>query len=171
MGCGVRRLRQEGRGGIGQQDSQARVFYWAGACYKVKCLDHGICSRRAVTDECPGGVCSGGRTHFDLSGAAFSRMAVAGGRLRDRGELSVVYRSHPELYSTLACDSRAVANSVQWLDMKHVWGATWCLVQGPLSVRLTTLSGKKTLTARDVIPRNWTPKAIYTARPNFDVSL
>jgi hypothetical protein len=69
-----------------------------GACYKVKCLDHGICSRRAVTvivtDECPGGLCAFGRTHFDLSGAAFSRMAVAGagGRLRDRGELSVVYR-------------------------------------------------------------------------------
>ena len=46
-----------------------------GACYKVRCLDHGVCSRRAVTvivtDECPGGVCAGGRTHFDLSGAAF----------------------------------------------------------------------------------------------------
>jgi hypothetical protein len=69
-----------------------------GACYKVKCLDHGICSRRAVTvivtDECPGGLCAFGRTHFDLSGAAFSRMAVAGagGHLRDRGQLSVVYR-------------------------------------------------------------------------------
>ncbi|GJN26931.1 hypothetical protein PR202_gb14898 [Eleusine coracana subsp. coracana] len=69
-----------------------------GACYKVKCLDHGICSRRAVTvivtDECPGGMCGGGRTHFDLSGAAFSRMAVAGAgsRLRDRGQLSVVFR-------------------------------------------------------------------------------
>jgi hypothetical protein len=44
-----------------------------GACYKVRCLDSSICSRRAVTDECPGGVCSGGRTHFDLSGAAFGR--------------------------------------------------------------------------------------------------
>jgi expansin len=38
-----------------------------GACYKVRCLGSSICSRRAVTDECPGGVCSGGRTHFDLS--------------------------------------------------------------------------------------------------------
>ena len=70
-----------------------------GACYKVKCLDHGICSRRAVTvivtDECPGGgLCGGGNTHFDLSGAAYSRMAIAGAgaHLRDRGQLKVVYR-------------------------------------------------------------------------------
>jgi expansin len=67
------------------------------------------------------------------------------------------------------------ANSVQWLDMKHVWGATWCLVRGPLvgpfSVRLRTLSGGKTLTARDVIPKYWTPKATYTSRLNFEVSL
>jgi hypothetical protein len=71
-----------------------------GACYKVRCLDHGICSRRAVTvivtDECPGGVCGGGRTHFDLSGAAFGRLAVAGagGQLRDRGEINVVFRRY-----------------------------------------------------------------------------
>lgn len=69
-----------------------------GACYKVRCLDRAICARRAVTiivtDECPGGYCANGRTHFDLSGAAFGRMAVAGAgsRLRDRGELTVAYR-------------------------------------------------------------------------------
>lgn len=69
-----------------------------GACYKVRCLDKSICSRRAVTviitDECPGGYCSGGRTHFDLSGAAFGRMAISGehGQLRNRGEISVMYR-------------------------------------------------------------------------------
>ena len=71
-----------------------------GACYKVRCLDRGICSRRAVTvivtDECPGGVCAGGRTHFDLSGAAFGRLAVAGacGQLRNRGEINVVFRRY-----------------------------------------------------------------------------
>nr|CAB3487735.1 unnamed protein product [Digitaria exilis] len=181
-----------------------------GACYKVKCLDRGICSRRAVTvivtDECPGGgLCGFGHTHFDLSGAAFSRMAVAGagGRLRDRGQLSVVYRRTACKYggkniafrvnegSTNFWLSLIVefedgegdigsmqikqANSVEWLDMKHVWGATWCLVRGPLvgpfSVRVTTLSTKKTLTARDVIPRNWMPKATYTSRLNFEPSL
>nr|AUE24168.1 expansin 46 [Saccharum hybrid cultivar] len=180
-----------------------------GACYKVKCLDHGICSRRAVTvivtDECPGGLCAFGRTHFDLSGAAYSRMAVAGagGRLRDRGQLNVVYRRTACKYggkniafrvnegSTNFWLSLLVefedgegdigsmqikqANSVEWLDMRHVWGATWCLVRGPLvgpfSVRLTTLSARKTLTARDVIPRNWTPKATYTSRLNFQPSL
>uniref|UniRef100_A0A0D9ZNE7 Expansin-like EG45 domain-containing protein n=1 Tax=Oryza glumipatula TaxID=40148 RepID=A0A0D9ZNE7_9ORYZ len=187
-----------------------------GACYKVKCLDHGICSRRAVTvivtDECPGGLCAFGRTHFDLSGAAFSRMAVAGagGHLRDRGQLSVVYRSAVFKYTRTACkyggkniafrvnegstnfwlsllvefeDGQGdigsmqikQANSVEWLDMKHVWGATWCLVRGPLvgpfSVRLTTLSAQKALTARDVIPRNWKPTATYTSRLNFEAAL
>uniref|UniRef100_A0A0D9W7G1 Expansin-like EG45 domain-containing protein n=1 Tax=Leersia perrieri TaxID=77586 RepID=A0A0D9W7G1_9ORYZ len=180
-----------------------------GACYKVKCLDHSICSRRAVTvivtDECPGGLCAFGRTHFDLSGAAFSRMAVAGagGHLRDRGQLNVVYRRTACKYggkniafrvnegSTNFWLSLLVefedgqgdigsmqikqANSVEWLDMKHVWGATWCLVRGPLvgpfSVRLTTLSAQKTLTAREVIPKNWKPTATYTSRLNFEAAL
>ncbi|CAD6250124.1 unnamed protein product [Miscanthus lutarioriparius] len=176
-----------------------------GACYKVRCLDHGICSRRAVTvivtDECPGGVCSGGRTHFDLSGAAFGRLAVAGagGQLRNRGEINVVFRRtacryggkniafHVNEGSTSFWLSLLVefedgdgdigsmqlkqANSAQWRDMQHVWGATWSLTPGPLvgpfSVRLTTLSGKQTLTAQDVIPKNWAPKATYTSRLNF----
>ena len=70
-----------------------------GACFKVRCLDKSICSRRAVTiivtDECPG-CASDGRTHFDLSGAAFGRMAVAGenGQLRNRGVLPVIYRRY-----------------------------------------------------------------------------
>jgi len=69
-----------------------------GACYKVKCLDKSICSRRAVTviitDECPG--CPSDQTHFDLSGAAFGRMAIAGenGPLRDRGQIPVIYRRY-----------------------------------------------------------------------------
>ncbi|KAM0828488.1 hypothetical protein ACQ4PT_067511 [Festuca glaucescens] len=181
-----------------------------GACYKVKCLDHAICSRRAVTvivtDECPGGgLCGGGNTHFDLSGAAYSRMAIAGAgaHLRDRGQLKVVYRRtackyggkniafHVNEGSTSFWLSLLVefedgegdigsmqlkqANSAQWLDMKHVWGATWCLyggpTAGPFSVRLTTLSAPKTLTARDVIPKNWAPRGTYTSRLNFDATL
>lgn len=63
------------------------------------------------------------------------------------------------------------ANSAQWQDMQHIWGATWSLTPGPLvgpfSVRLTTLTGKQTLTAQDVIPKNWAPKATYTSRLNF----
>lgn len=49
-----------------------------------------------VTDECPGGYCANGRTHFDLSGAAFGRMAINGesAQLRNRGELPVVYRRY-----------------------------------------------------------------------------
>lgn len=79
-----------------------------GVCYKVKCLDKSICSRRAVTviitDECPG--CPSDRTHFDLSGAAFGRMALAGdnSHLRDRGQIPVIYRRYFTLllfYSSL----------------------------------------------------------------------
>nr|CAD1844409.1 unnamed protein product [Ananas comosus var. bracteatus] len=187
-----------------------------GACYKVRCMDPSLCSRRAVTvivtDECPGGYCAFGRTHFDLSGAAFGRMAVAGngGRLRDRGEISVVYRrcgiemrdilmqnalQVQRKKHSFSCERRLdkfwlsllveyeddegdigsmhiqQSNSVEWLEMKHVWGATWCITAGPLtgpfSVKITTLSTQRTLTARDVIPRNWSPKATYTSRLNF----
>ncbi|CAB4273291.1 unnamed protein product [Prunus armeniaca] len=174
-----------------------------GACYKVKCLDKSICSRRAVTiivtDECPG--CTKGRTQFDLSGAAFGRMAVAGegGMLRNRGELSVLYRRTPCKYpgrqvafhvnegSTNFWLSLLVefeggdgdvgsmhirpASSSEWIQMNHVWGANWCInggpLNGPFSVKITTLSTAKTLSARDVIPSNWSPKATYTSRLNF----
>ncbi|KAK6252948.1 hypothetical protein QUC31_014668 [Theobroma cacao] len=178
-----------------------------GACYKVRCLDKSICSRRAVTiivtDECPGGYCANGRTHFDLSGAAFGRMAINGesAQLRNRGELPVVYRRTPCKYpgkniafhvnegSTDYWLSLLVefedgdgdvgsmhirevsANSNEWLEMNHLWGANWCIIRGPLkgpfSVKLTTLSTGRALSARDVIPRNWSPKATYTSRLNF----
>ncbi|KAL4573101.1 hypothetical protein LXL04_019895 [Taraxacum kok-saghyz] len=176
-----------------------------GACYKVKCLDKSICSRRAVTviitDECPGGYCSGGNTHFDLSGAAFGRMAVAGdhSQLRNRGVLNIVYRRTPCKYpgrniafhvnegSTNYWLSLLVefeggdgdvgsmhireAKSTEWLEMSHVWGANWVIVRGPLrgpfSVKLTSLSTKRSLSARDVIPGNWAVKATYTSRLNF----
>lgn len=63
------------------------------------------------------------------------------------------------------------ASSTEWLEMRHVWGASWCIIRGPLrgpfSVKLTTLSTGRTLSARDVIPRNWAPKATYTSRLNF----
>ncbi|KAK8944255.1 Expansin-B16 [Platanthera zijinensis] len=176
-----------------------------GACYKVRCADPSICSRRAVTviitDECPGGYCASGRTHFDLSGAAFSRMAVAGRdpELRNRGEISVLYRRTPCKYrgknvafhvnegSTEYWLSLLVefedgdgdigamhikpSTSTEWQEMKHIWGANWCIIGGPLagpfSVRVTTLSTQRSLSARDVIPRNWSPKATYTSRLNF----
>ncbi|KAM0957286.1 hypothetical protein ACFX13_026069 [Malus domestica] len=174
-----------------------------GACYKIKCLDQSICSRRPVTiivtDECPG--CSKGPAQFDLSGAAFGRMAVAGegGLLRNQGELSVLYRRTPCKYpgkqiafhvnegSTNYWLSLLVefedgdgdvgsmhirpASSSEWIEMSHVWGANWCInggpLKGPFSVKITTLSTAKTLSARDVIPGNWSPKATYTSRLNF----
>lgn len=174
-----------------------------GACYKVKCLDSSICSRRAVTiiitDECPG--CLTTVPHFDMSGAAFGRLAVAGdgGSIRNRGQISVMFRrtlckyggkniaflinegstnywlSLLVLFENSDGDIGSMqlkeAGSNRWLEMSHVWGATWCMyggpLQGPFSVRLTTLSRGLTLTAADVIPANWVPKANYTSRLNF----
>ncbi|KAF6141414.1 hypothetical protein GIB67_021230 [Kingdonia uniflora] len=176
-----------------------------GACYKVRCLDKSICSRRAVTvivtDECPGGICSGGATHFDLSGAAFGRLAVAGegGDLRNKGVISITYRRTPCKYrkkniafhvnegSTEYWLSIRVqyqdgdgdvgsmqikqANSDNWIDMKHLWGANWAITQGPLkgpfSVRLTTLETGRTLSARDIIPSNWVAAKTYTSGLRF----
>lgn len=176
-----------------------------GACFKVKCQDKSICAKRAVTvivtDECPGGPCSNGRTHFDLSGAAFGRMAIAGGggSLRNRGELAVVYRRttckyrgkstafHVNEGSTnywlsiqaefmdgdgdVGSMSIKQAGSTEWQEMSHVWGANWCLnggpLEGPFSLKLTTLTTGKTLSATDVIPKNWSPKSTYFSRMKF----
>ncbi|XP_078427435.1 expansin-B16-like [Wolffia australiana] len=177
-----------------------------GACYKVKCvMDQDVCSRRPVTvivtDECPGGVCANGNTHFDLSGAAFGRMAVSGygSELRNRGLIPVLYRRTPCKYAGKSITFRVnegsteywlsllvefedgdgdigsmslqEAASSEWLEMKHLWGATWALIGGPLngpfSVKLTTLASQMTLTARDVIPKNWSPTGVYTSGLNF----
>jgi len=176
-----------------------------GACFKVKCLDKSICAKRAVTvivtDECPGGPCGNGRTHFDLSGAAFGRLAIngQGGPLRNKGEIPITYRRtackyhgksisfHINEGSTeywLSIQAEFMdgdgdvgsmyikqASSSDWLEMSHVWGANWCYnggpLQGPFSVKLTTLSTGRTLTARDVIPKNWAAKATYSSSLKF----
>ncbi|KAL2937710.1 Expansin-B3 [Bienertia sinuspersici] len=135
-----------------------------GACYKVKCLDSQICSRRAVTviitDECPG--CSARNAHFDLSGAAFGRLAISGEdtQIRNRGVLNVIYRRTPCKYpgkkvafhvnegSTDYWLSILIefedgdgdvgsmhikeATSNEWIEMTHLWGANWCIIGGPL---------------------------------------
>ncbi|XP_057872693.1 expansin-B3 [Cryptomeria japonica] len=69
-----------------------------GECYQVKCEENSLCSDTpvtvVVTDECPG--CSS--NHFDLSGTAFSGMAVnpaqASG-LRNAGVLPIFYKRVP----------------------------------------------------------------------------
>ncbi|XP_074337819.1 expansin-B3-like [Apium graveolens] len=61
--------------------------------------------------------------------------------------------------------------SNQWLEMSHSWGANWIMnggpLNGPFSVKLTSLSGAKTLLAINVIPKDWRPMATYISRQNF----
>jgi len=73
-----------------------------GACYQVKCTENSVCSQTAVTvvitDECPGGICSGtGKIHFDLSGTSFRDMATPGASsdLLNAGVVSILFRRVP----------------------------------------------------------------------------
>ena len=65
-----------------------------------------MCSQSAVTvvitDECPGGICSGaGKIHFDLSGTAFSDMASPGTSLNllNAGVVSILFQRYIFIYS------------------------------------------------------------------------
>ncbi|CAN8257509.1 unnamed protein product [Cochlearia groenlandica] len=178
-----------------------------GECYKVRCLDMSICSKRAVTiivtDQSPPGPSARAKhNHFDLSGAAFGHLALPGHSqiFRNRGLINILYRRtackykgkniafHVNAGSTNYWISllieyedgegdigsmhiRQSGGSKEWIEMKHIWGANWCVVRGPLngpfSIKLTTLSTNKTLSATDVIPKKWVPKATYTSRLNF----
>ncbi|KAE9599859.1 hypothetical protein Lal_00046348 [Lupinus albus] len=133
-----------------------------GACYKVKCRDKEMCAKRAVTviitDECPG--CP--PVHFDLSGAAFGRMAVEGknGHLRNKGRLPIIFKrvscqypgkeisfhvndgSSPHFLSVLVKFVRGdgeissmylqQGGSKEWMPMTNLWGANWAITKGPL---------------------------------------
>jgi len=61
--------------------------------------------------------------------------------------------------------------SAEWKPMKLSWGAIWRMdtakaLKGPFSIRLTSESGKKVI-AKDVIPANWRPDAVYTSNVQF----
>nr|ADE75675.1 unknown [Picea sitchensis] len=64
-------------------------------------------------------------------------------------------------------------DSNAWMEMRHIWGVNWFLPGGaplkaPFSVRVTTLTSKRTLSAMNVIPEHWYPNATYSARVKFD---
>ncbi|KAJ7569504.1 hypothetical protein O6H91_01G081400 [Diphasiastrum complanatum] len=63
------------------------------------------------------------------------------------------------------------AGSKFWQPMTQVWGVNWCHYGGPIkapfSLRLTSLSSRRTITAYDVIPRNWYAGGVYRTNINF----
>lgn len=140
-----------------------------GACYQVKCTENGLCSQSPVTvvitDECPGGICSGsGKIHFDLSGTSFSDMGTSS-NLLNAGILSILFRRVPCEYpgkniafhvnegateywfavlieyedgdGDLGAVDIKQANSNTWQGMEQIWGAKWCLNAGPLQAPLS----------------------------------
>ncbi|XP_051139585.1 putative expansin-B2 [Andrographis paniculata] len=63
------------------------------------------------------------------------------------------------------------SNSKQWLVMQQSWGATWKCdlpngIEGPYSVKFTTIESKKTIVALNAIPANWTPGSSYSSNVN-----
>jgi Expansin C-terminal domain len=62
-----------------------------------------------------------------------------------------------------------------WTPLRQSWGAIWRLdsshpLQGPFSVRITTLTSGKTLVAENVIPADYVPNTVYESAVQFSPS-
>ena len=90
--------------------------------------------------------------------------------------------SNPEYFAVLikyvngdgdlsAVDLMQTGARASWASMQPSWGAVWkfnagSALQAPLSIRLTSSSGKQ-LVASNVIPARWTPGTTYQSSVNY----
>ncbi|KAJ7523956.1 hypothetical protein O6H91_18G070100 [Diphasiastrum complanatum] len=122
-----------------------------GSCYRVKCMDGTLCSNNPVTvvitDECPGGYCASGRTHFDLSGTAFSQMADPGlsQALLNSGAVQVLYE---RCYTILVCDFDQIR-----------WRIGWFTFSGALGVRFSNMAVYVSSLGSQLVFELWAPSS------------
>ncbi|XP_047309544.1 expansin-B15-like [Impatiens glandulifera] len=153
-----------------------------GACYQVQCSSHPACSKKpikvVVSDQCP--ECN--PDQFDLSGTAFGALASNGkaAELRIAGKIQINYQRVLCQYGQkikFVVDKGSNPNYIAVNieeeggdgDLSKIFGATWginSLVPGPLSIRLTTSSGRSVI-ANNVIPVGWHPGATYSSSVQF----
>ncbi|PKI56291.1 hypothetical protein CRG98_023310 [Punica granatum] len=174
-----------------------------GGCYQVACdyhLDPKWCLRAAsvtvtATNFCPpnnnGGWCDPPRQHFDMSVAAFLRIARPG----NEGIVPIIYRRasckrrgglhftlkgqsnfHMVMISNVGGSGDVKAVSVRgsrtrtWVPMHRNWGANWQssidLRGQRLSFRLTLVDGM-TMEFLNIIPSSWKFGQTYSSRSQF----
>ncbi|XP_075507705.1 expansin-A7-like [Primulina tabacum] len=177
--------------------------YGCGQCFQLMCVKSKWCYKGyttiTATNLCPpnwglpsnnGGWCNPPRTHFDMSPAAFSKIAQ-----QKAGIVPVTYRRVPCVrrgglrfnfqgndYWLLVyvmnvggggdVSSMAVKGSkTGWISMSHNWGASYqafaTLGGQSLSFKITSYTNHETLIAYNVAPANWQAGMTYSTNPNF----
>ncbi|XP_073133114.1 expansin-A18-like [Henckelia pumila] len=177
--------------------------YGCGQCFQLMCVNSKWCYKGyttiTATNLCPpnwglpsnnGGWCNPPRTHFDMSPAAFLKIAQP-----KAGIVPVTYRRVPcarrgglrfnfqgNGYWLLVyvmnvagggdVSGMAVKGSkTGWINMSHNWGASYqafaTLGGQSLSFKITSYTNHETVIAYNVAPANWQAGMTYSTYVNF----